>query len=312
VNAQIKVDTNGKVGLHTSTTSASSDVLVYGDMQFANIDGTVLNIMHGSSTPIIISPATATTGAIGTASLPFYCLYAYYVRGYELYTTYGSYHASDQKLKENFRSIDNPLEKILQMNGKKYDYIADQFDTIGTKTEQQERAAIKKDKLGFVAQELKEIVPEAVVYKEDEDLYYIDYDAIIPVIVEAMKEQQATIEGQQTTIEKLTARIETLEGNSPNEKSATIDGTTPASLNQNIPNPFSENTTINMYLPNTVSRATLYIYNMQGEQIKYIAVNERGNTSVTIEGHTLKAGMYLYTLIADGKEVDTKKMILTK
>jgi hypothetical protein len=32
----------------------------------------------------------------------------------------------------------------------------------------------------------------------------------------------------------------------------------------------------------------------------------------TIEGHTLKAGMYLYTLIADGKEVDTKKMILTK
>jgi hypothetical protein len=36
------------------------------------------------------------------------------------------------------------------------------------------------------------------------------------------------------------------------------------------------------------------------------------NTSVTIEGHTLKAGMYLYTLIADGKEVDTKRMILTK
>jgi hypothetical protein len=51
---------------------------------------------------------------------------------------------------------------------------------------------------------------------------------------------------------------------------------------------------------------------MQGEQIKYIAVNERGSTSVTIEGHTLKAGMYLYTLIADGKEVDTKKMIITK
>jgi len=51
---------------------------------------------------------------------------------------------------------------------------------------------------------------------------------------------------------------------------------------------------------------------MQGEQIKYIVVNERGNTSVILEGHTLKAGMYLYTLIADSKEVDTKKMILTK
>jgi len=47
---------------------------------------------------------------------------------------------------------------------------------------------------------------------------------------------------------------------------------------------------------------------MQGTQIKYIAVNERGNASVILEVHTLKAGMYLYTLIADGKEVDTKKM----
>jgi hypothetical protein len=171
---------------------------------------------------------------------------------------------------------------------------------------------MKKNRLGFIAQDLEKIVPEAVLYEEDADKYYIEYSAIIPVIVEAMKEQQTTIEGQQATIEKLTARIETLEGNSAKEKSATIDGTTPATLNQNIPNPFTVNTSIEMYVPNTVSRATLYIYNMQGEQIKYIAVNERGNTSVTIECHTLKAGMYLYTLIADGKEVDTKRMILTK
>ncbi len=34
--------------------------------------------------------------------------------------------------------------------------------------------------------------------------------------------------------------------------------------------------------------------------------------TLTIDGYTLDAGMYLYSLIADGKEVDTKKMILTK
>jgi hypothetical protein len=67
-----------------------------------------------------------------------------------------------------------------------------------------------------------------------------------------------------------------------------------------------------MYLPSTVSKAMLYLYNMQGEQIKSFDINERGNTLVTIEGYPLKAGMYLYTLVADGKEVDTKKMILTK
>ena len=70
--------------------------------------------------------------------------------------------------------------------------------------------------------------------------------------------------------------------------------------------------TTNLYLPNTVSKAVLYIYTMQGEQIKQQTIHELGNTSATIEGHSLKAGMYLYTLIADGKEVDTHKMILTK
>ena len=104
-------------------------------------------------------------------------------------------------------------------------------------------------------------------------------------------------------------RIEKLEGNASKEKSATVnDSSIPATLDQNIPNPFSANTTINMHL----TKAVLYIYTMQGKQIQKLNINELGNTSATIDGYSLKAGMYLYTLIADGKEVDTKKMILTK
>lgn len=38
----------------------------------------------------------------------------------------------------------------------------------------------------------------------------------------------------------------------------------------------------------------------------------RGEASITIDGGSLNAGMYLYALIADGKVVDTKRMILTK
>jgi hypothetical protein len=297
VNAQIKIDANGRVGLHTSTTTTSADVLVYGILQFKNSSATTLTI-NATYSPVI-SPGTAATGLIGTSSYPFQDVYSYNVRGYNLYTQYTTLHASDKRFKENFRNIEKPLNKILQLTGRKYDYIPDKYDTIGTEKERQKKTEMKKNKLGFVAQEVKDILPEAVIYEEDEDRYYIDYNAVIPVLVEAIKE--------------LNTEIETLK-NSPKEKSASIgeENGEPATLNQNIPNPFNENTTINMYLPNTVSRATLYIYNIQGEQIKYIAVNERGNTSVTIEGHTLKAGMYLYTLIADGKEVDTKRMILTK
>jgi hypothetical protein len=298
VNAQIKIDADGRVALHSTTTSTACNIWLHGLTILQNdYDGRMI-FGNDYSNPEFY-PGTNNTGKIGKLNYQFQ-----YIYGYAIYGN-GTYLGSDKRIKENFRSIDQPLSKILQMNGQKYDFISEASDTIGTEKEKQKRAAMKKNRLGFIAQDLEKIVPEAVLYEEDADKYYIEYSAIIPVIVEAMKEQQ-------TTIEKLNARIETLEGNSAKEKSATIDGTTPASLNQNIPNPFSENTTINMYIPNTVSRATLYIYNMQGEQIKYIAVNERGKTSVTIEGRTLKAGMYLYTLITDGKEVDTKKMILTK
>jgi hypothetical protein len=43
-----------------------------------------------------------------------------------------------------------------------------------------------------------------------------------------------------------------------------------------------------------------------------MSVKERGDATVTIAGNELSAGMYLYALIADGKVVATKRMILTK
>jgi hypothetical protein len=51
---------------------------------------------------------------------------------------------------------------------------------------------------------------------------------------------------------------------------------------------------------------------MQGEQLKQIAITDRGEGQQTISGSEFPAGMYLYALLADGKEVDVKRMILTK
>jgi hypothetical protein len=51
---------------------------------------------------------------------------------------------------------------------------------------------------------------------------------------------------------------------------------------------------------------------MNGRQIDSMIINERGEISLTIEGGSLDAGIYLYSLITDGVVVDTKRMILTK
>ena len=254
-----------------------------------------------------IFPDETNCSYLGTTTNQFY-----HIRGqYHFATT--TLLTSDIRLKQNFRKIENPLEKIVQMNGKIYDYIPEASDSIGSNEIKEQKAALKRNKQGFIAQEVKEIVPEAVFYEKESDLYYIDYNAIIPLLVEAIKEQQANIESLESRIKKLE--------DSPTTKSATIDNTTntnentitnTAALAQNIPNPFTVKTRIDIYLPEIVKSARLYVYNMQGVQIKSFDIIERGATSVTIEGYTLQAGMYLYTLIADGKEVDTKKMILTK
>ncbi len=83
-------------------------------------------------------------------------------------------------------------------------------------------------------------------------------------------------------------------------------------LNQNVPNPFNSATTIGFYLPNTVTNANIYVYDMNGIQLKSYPITEKGKGNVIIQGSELNAGMYLYTLITDGKVIDTKRMILTK
>ena len=75
-----------------------------------------------------------------------------------------------------------------------------------------------------------------------------------------------------------------------------------AKLYSNIPNPFKEQTTISFFIPETSSRASIHIYNLQGKQIKQLNIESRGNDSVTINGYELTPGMYMYSLIVDGQE----------
>ncbi len=56
----------------------------------------------------------------------------------------------------------------------------------------------------------------------------------------------------------------------------------------------------------------LYIYDLQGKQIKAMIVAGRGVTSEIIYGNELQAGLYIYSLVTDGKLIGSKQMILTE
>ena len=222
---------------------------------------------------------------------------------------------SDYRLKSNVRSVSETcLDKVLGMNIVEFKYKQREFKSPLRSVEDptnkrvswydEESAFMKNKHYGLIAQELQEIYPDLVV--EGEDGYLgVNYIEIIPLLIRSIQE--------------LNTKIEQFEqGNAPIQKaqSRTTDVTgidaVVTTLYQNVPNPFTESTIIRVDIAEDVTTANLYIYNMNGEQITEYSIMERGATSVTIDGGSLSAGMYLYALVSDGQVIDTKRMILTK
>lgn len=166
---------------------------------------------------------------------------------------------------------------------------------------------------GFIAQEVKEIYPE-LVHTDNDGYMYIDYIGMIPLLVNAIGELNAQVEELKAENSELNQAV--INAQQPavdnNQPSQIADDFLRNALYQNHPNPFSTSTTIAMSLRNDVEQAVVYIFDMQGSLLKTIPVTNRGNVSVTIEGGNLNAGMYIYSLVADGKEIASKRMILTK
>lgn len=83
-------------------------------------------------------------------------------------------------------------------------------------------------------------------------------------------------------------------------------------LYQNSPNPFTRATTVKYNLPPATAQAVLTISNLQGKTIKQFNLAGKTDQQVEIPAGDLPSGTYLYSLIIDGKTVDTKKMVLSR
>ena len=231
---------------------------------------------------------------------------------------------SDERSKENIKKLDKSLiEKILRVSGYNYNFKRDMYPE---DLPEDEILVRTKTKIGFLAQELEKEFPELVnVPTSKDELYSIDYQGMIPVLVEAIKEQQFQIENLQAQVNACCQGTppayspprDPEEGNGKEnpEKSTYINNVQDAEkakLFQNIPNPFSTNTEIRFEIPQNVSSAKLLVHDMQGAEIKSYNVTTRGAGNIIIQAQELPAGMYMYTLLVNNAIIDTKKMILTK
>jgi len=84
---------------------------------------------------------------------------------------------SDEKLKENVKVVENPLEKLEQLRGVTFDW----------------KNREDKQSGGIIAQELQKVMPDLVrevdsINSEDDSYLAVDYNGVIALLIEAVKE----------------------------------------------------------------------------------------------------------------------------
>ena len=230
------------------------------------------------------------------------------------------YNASDERLKRNISKMNYGLKEVLQLNPISYQYNG-KGGVRNTEAKQ----------FGLKAQNLQKVAPELVTtftYEEEnedtkvinsEEYLMVEESAIKYMLVNAMQEQQAMIQEQQTIIERLEEELEIVKtqlnektGKTGNAQSIELNGNNleKASLGQNAPNPFEGKTIINYFVPENTENASIVIFDITGKMIKEIDLETKGSAQIDLMMSNMPSGTYRYNLIINGKTADSKQMVI--
>ncbi len=299
------------------TASASGATTNYGGSFTVNDGSSTTNYgVYGTAT----GAATTNYGVYGCATGATTNWAAYFCGNGYLGASAWTY-LSDSKLKKEVKDIEGGLETILKIQPKEYYYNREKFPSMN----------LSEDKsFGVMAQDLEKVLPELVrdvihpaeydsegeLVSKEVEFKGVMYTSLIPFTIQAIKEQQAIID-------ELKEEIESLKNNSgvsiPDDAGSVSSATELTSmardmavLSQNAPNPFTEKATIRFYIPQGMKGVSLKVFDQTGAVHRLFSITGEGPGSVDIEGSTLAAGQYYYSLMVNGSVVDTKTMVLTK
>ena len=219
---------------------------------------------------------------------------------------------SDIRLKENIESVSEKegevsfLDKIMSVDVLEYNLKDRTSELFSDSKDMDEKVTkfVAKEKakrhFGVSAQELQQLFPNLV--EEGQDGYLaVNYIELVPVLIRSIQELKLELD-------------ETKNPENGTRGTTDIKKDTFAKkcvLYQNSPNPFKENTVIRFKLADDVRDAAICIFDMTGKTIKKLPIST-GMESVSVGGYELGEGMFLYSLIVNGQEIDTKKMVISK
>jgi hypothetical protein len=250
----------------------------------------------------------------------------------DVLTTSTTYYLSDENLKLNVTDIEigTASSLIAQLTPKSYIYDSENYPSITLPPGQQ---------YGLLAQEVEQVLPEfvkqvhtpvrydssGVAISQSLTFKGVNYVGFVPILIAAVKDldkenhkldsvNQAQNERLQLLEEKIASLADCCsKGSAPQGADQRVDLSDYAIiLDQNSPNPFAEQTKITYVVPVDIKDARILFSDNNGRVLKTVTIAERGPGSLTVYASNLSSGVYTYSLIADNKLIDTKKMNCTK
>ena len=259
--------------------------------------------------------------------------YAGYFNG-DVVRTGNDNFSSDQILKQNIDTITNALGIINQLQPKTFTYKTSVYPQMSLPSGPQ---------FGLIAQQVQTVVPALVnnaVHPEVvlENVNYpavsyltLEYQQLIPIVIRALQQADrkivkldSTVQAQNSVIQNLTNSINACcenqqarpTGINNNDKNAVknqlnvdLSDKDVIVLDQNIPNPYAEQCIITYNVPEQYKFAQIIFKTVDGKIIKAVDIEKKGRGQLNVFANDLSNGLYTYTLIVDGKIIDTKKMV---
>lgn len=227
----------------------------------------------------------------------------------EVYSTGAMYASSDLKVKDQIAPLLNSSAKLALLQPKQYVFKTTSFPGLNLS---------EGLHYGFIAQDIETVLPELVKeFKNPEkidsvgniiypsvDIKSVNYTEIIPLLVNAFNEQKLVIDSLLNALQNPTPII-----NPTNTNKIQLSNNTGFILNQNDPNPFTESTVITYNIPEAVNSAKIIFTNSTGVIINTIVIGERGSGQLEVYASDLSKGIYVYSLVCDGKVIASKKMV---
>ncbi len=288
-------------GAGVAITSGNRNVIIgnsEGRYHLGNTSNKFIVHSIGSNTrPLIYGDFTSGNVSIGSLSTnPFYKLY---IDGYAYASgMWINGQAQGTNLRSKTSSISNVLDKI---------------NTIGSleqhiQTGNEKRKSVEKKNYILDANTLEKVFPDLV--KKDKEQTAINYQGLIPILVEAVKELKKENEELQQRLDDVVSLFSINNEANQNEHSNLLP-LHQFKLSQNTPNPVRNTSTITYSVPSGYENATsIKIFELGGREIKEYTNLKVGENQIIIKKGTFPSGIYAYSLMLNNKAIFSKRIVI--